>query len=130
MRSALVALLALVATGCPRSGPPTPTSTAAPPVAPDLDVEPAADDGGVDDEPAVAEAGCSTNDDCPADHVCEGEGCEPGAGTCAPKSRMCTRDLQPYCGCDGVTFRNSGSCPGARFSARGPCEGDAGPGGI
>ncbi len=54
--------------------------------------------------------------------VCEGLGCandQPGA--CAPKNPRCTRDLRPYCGCDGKTFRTSGSCPGRRYSAKAEC---------
>ena len=43
------------------------------------------------------------------------------------RQRKCTLDLRPYCGCDGVTFRTSGSCPGQRFSARAECPGDAAP---
>lgn len=54
--------------------------------------------------------------------VCEGEGCTPDRpGVCAPRSRACTRDLRPYCGCDGATFRTSGSCPGRRFAHTGEC---------
>jgi hypothetical protein len=78
---------------------------------------PASDDA---TEPAAA-SGCSDDSDCDGG-VCEGEGCGPGEGVCQPRDRMCTRDLQPYCGCDGQTFRNSGSCPGARFAHRGECE--------
>jgi hypothetical protein len=54
--------------------------------------------------------------------VCEGQGCSDATpGKCAPRSRGCTRDLREYCGCDGKTFRSSGSCPGARFSAKSAC---------
>jgi hypothetical protein len=64
---------------------------------------------------------CLAASEC-ASGVCEGEGCgEDKPGTCAPTSRMCTRDLREYCGCDGVTFRASGSCAGARFSKREAC---------
>ncbi|HUS66767.1 MAG TPA: hypothetical protein VMZ28_19655, partial [Kofleriaceae bacterium] len=65
-------------------------------------------------------AACTAAADC-ASGICEGEGCAPNGGVCASKSRACTRDLRAYCGCDGVTFRSSGSCPGGRFSARGEC---------
>lgn len=67
---------------------------------------------------------CTSAADC-ASGVCEGEGCGSNEGRCAPEDRMCTRDLQAYCGCDGETFRASGSCPGRRFEHRGACEGDA-----
>lgn len=70
-------------------------------------------------------ATCDGPDEC-ASGVCEGEGCGPGQGTCAAKNRMCTRDLRPYCGCDGKTFQSSGSCPGARFSKKAACDGDPG----
>ncbi len=63
---------------------------------------------------------CSTAADC-ASGICEGEGCGPDEGVCAPKGRACTRDLRRYCGCDGVTFRGSGSCPNKRFAHRGEC---------
>ncbi len=65
---------------------------------------------------------CLSADDC-ASGVCEGEGCdEANPGTCMPKMRPCTRDLRPYCGCDGETFQASGTCPNRRFERRGACE--------
>lgn len=58
--------------------------------------------------------------------VCEGPGClEDSPGVCAPEQRPCTRDLRPYCGCDGVTFFTSSTCPRQRFEAKGACPGDA-----
>jgi hypothetical protein len=65
-------------------------------------------------------AACTTAADC-AGGVCEGEGCGPDEGRCASKQRMCTRDFQTYCGCDGKEFHGSGSCPGGRFKKRGLC---------
>ncbi len=67
-----------------------------------------------------AGASCDTADDCESG-ICEGMGCGPGEGVCAAKRRACTRDLRPYCGCDGKTFRASGTCPNRRFSKRGEC---------
>ena len=64
---------------------------------------------------------CTTSEECGDGMVCEGEGCGEGQGICFSKDRMCTRDLQTYCGCDGVEFQSSGSCPGQRYSARGAC---------
>ena len=66
-------------------------------------------------------ASCSAASECQSG-VCEGEGCGVGQGVCAAQGRMCTRDLRPYCGCDGKTFRSSGSCPGKRFQYRGECR--------
>ncbi len=78
-------------------------------------------DGPIATKPPAQGAACTTNDDCGAEQVCEGQGCDAGQGVCQPKQRMCTRDLKTYCGCDGKTFQNSGSCPGARYSAEGAC---------
>jgi hypothetical protein len=66
-------------------------------------------------------AACLGNDECTSGS-CEGQGCGDDApGTCVPKARRCTRDLRPYCGCDGKTFRTSGTCPGQRYSKKGEC---------
>ena len=66
-------------------------------------------------------AACLGNDEC-ASGSCEGQGCgDDTPGTCMPKARRCTRDLRPYCGCDGKTFRTSGTCPGARYAKKGEC---------
>lgn len=66
-------------------------------------------------------ASCLTAADCQSG-ICEGEGCGADQpGTCKPKARACTRDLRAYCGCDGVTFRTSGSCAGRRYASRGEC---------
>jgi hypothetical protein len=67
---------------------------------------------------------CVANEDC-ASGICEGEGCTPDApGLCVDPQRMCTRDLQAYCDCDGESFHASGSCPVRRFAHRGTCPGD------
>jgi len=31
-------------------------------------------------------------------------------------------DIRQYCGCDGVTFQGSGSCPGRLYAKTGACE--------
>lgn len=50
------------------------------------------------------------------------EGCSPGdQGVCG--TAPCTRDLQPYCGCNNIEFQTSGTCPNRQFAYRGPCEG-------
>jgi len=65
-------------------------------------------------------AACGVAADC-ASGTCEGLGCGTGGGVCAANARACTNDLREYCGCDGVTFRGSGSCPGKRYAATGAC---------
>ncbi|MBK9031737.1 MAG: hypothetical protein IPL61_10500 [Myxococcales bacterium] len=69
----------------------------------------------------AAGAACLVGAEC-ASGVCEGQGCGADTpGTCAPAQRACTKDLRTYCGCDGATFRGSGSCPGQRYAAKGAC---------
>lgn len=87
---------------------------------PDGVVEPGpGDDGGT---PSLPQS-CLRDADC-GGGVCEGQGCgDTEPGTCAPTDRICTRDSQAYCGCDGQTFRASGSCPGQRYAAKGECTG-------
>lgn len=91
---------------------------------------PAAADGGAStpagpagaDAPSTTPAGaCASDADC-GEGICEGQGCGDANGVCVPRERMCTRDAQIYCGCDGVEFRASGRCPGRRFAHRGACE--------
>lgn len=82
--------------------------------------------GAVDPGPAPGPDGatptpCLSDADCQGG-VCEGQGCsDDQPGTCAPADRICTRDSRPYCGCDGQTFRSSGSCPGKRYAQEGEC---------
>jgi hypothetical protein len=71
--------------------------------------------GGADGSACLAASDCTSG-------VCEGQGCgDDMPGECKPAARACTRDLRPYCGCDGQTFRSSGTCPGQRFASRGEC---------
>lgn len=94
-----------------------------PDVTPD-DGSAAADDG----PPPPEEGGATTPGQCLSDAdcdggVCEGQGCgDDQPGTCAAADRMCTRDSRQYCGCDGQTFRSSGSCPGRRYASPGECS--------
>jgi len=73
---------------------------------------------------------CRSNVDCSVGQMCAGpEGCGV-PWTCQP-APPCTRDLAPYCGCDGTTFMASSTCPGRPYQHRGNCSGvipDAGPG--
>ncbi len=100
----------------------------------DDDPAPASDDGATEADPpadpdtTTPPAGqCRSDADC-SGGVCEGQGCgDDPLGTCAPADRMCTRDSRQYCGCDGQTFRSSGSCPGRRYAHKGECTGAAKP---
>ncbi len=64
---------------------------------------------------------CTTATDC-VSGMCEGEGCGAESGTCVSAQRACTKDLREYCGCEGVTFQASGSCPSQRFAHTGACK--------
>ncbi len=119
--------------GCPSAGssqaePPDPTeSTAAsgePEPADDSAVAGASaeDSGSIPGPTLPAGPACQTDAECDAEQVCEGLGCGANEGRCVARDRMCTRDLATYCGCDGKEFKTSGSCPGARFAHRGPCQ--------
>lgn len=117
---ALTALIACPPKGTPQPSPPgDPVGGYEPP--PPIDAGPeAAADAEAASEPGAEGASCTTAGDC-ASGVCEGEGCGDGQGVCAPAQRGCTKDLRPYCGCDGVTFRASGTCPGQRYAHTGEC---------
>ena len=66
---------------------------------------------------------CNTNADCQSG-ICEGPGCDDLQGRCVPKNseRACTDDVRQRCGCDGITFSGSGSCPDRRYAHDGACE--------
>lgn len=125
---ALVAALPvalLCAAGCSSSAPPPPDApaqveaTAATPAEtnPTTPAE-AATALPTADAPAAKE--CTTQADCGANEQCTGpEGCDAKWTCQAPKP--CTRDLRPYCGCDGKTVQGSGSCPPAKYSKKGEC---------
>lgn len=68
-------------------------------------------------------ASCTSSSDCAAGETClGGEGCAI-PWHCGPAlGRPCTDDIAPFCGCDGVTFFGSSSCPPHPFQYRGPCE--------
>ena len=63
---------------------------------------------------------CETGADC-ASGACEG-GCGDGEGRCTSKLRRCIQTEMEFCGCDGVTFKGSSTCPGQRYQYQGPCE--------
>jgi len=68
--------------------------------------------------PRADGAPCDRHTDCAG--ICEGPGCGPGEGRCAT-DRVCSDDVVLFCGCEGVTFVGSSTCPGARFEHAGPC---------
>ena len=78
------------------------------------------------DGPAASgpDDGCRTDADCQAGAACVGpglSGCGGAPGRCEPNSK-CTRDAKTFCGCDGVTFRASSSCPGKEYAHEGECR--------
>ena len=67
-----------------------------------------------------AGAACRGPADCPPSMLCQGA---MGCGVpwrCVP-APGCTADLAPFCGCDGVTFAGSSTCPGQPYRSRGRC---------
>ncbi len=107
--------------------------------APDrVDVLPSATDALVGgDRPADAFASdggiamprvCSAATDCASGERCVGaEGCGLPS-TC--QRIACSRDIAQLCGCDGVTFFASSTCPDRAFAHRGPCEAPRAPNGA
>ena len=66
-------------------------------------------------------AACLIAADCTSG-MCEGQGCDAATpGKCVSAERICTQDMQSYCGCDGKDFFGSGTCPGRRYASRGAC---------
>jgi hypothetical protein len=63
---------------------------------------------------------CEDHDDC-ASGICEGEGCDV-PGRCVAANRLCTDDLVPFCGCDGMVFYGSSSCPEGRYDDALACQ--------
>ena len=85
-------------------------------IAPDAWGAPPASTGArVDGSPCTTGAECSSG-------MCEGEGCGTDEGRCMPKERACTKDLKAFCGCDGKTFRGSGTCPKRTWRTKGACQ--------
>lgn len=65
---------------------------------------------------------CSDSDECAAGEECQGDvACGGAPWRCGPAGN-CNLDLVAYCGCDGVTFHGSSTCPGRPFAHRGGCE--------
>lgn len=82
------------------------------------------DSGGVDSGPS-ADAGpdsgglavCSA--DSPCEGACTGRSCS--ATWFCITDAPCTDDIAEFCGCDGVTFSGSSTCPGQPYASEGPC---------
>jgi hypothetical protein len=65
---------------------------------------------------------CDTPTDCEGcGGACVGTSCD-GPWMCDP-TVACTDDIAPWCGCDGVTFFGSSTCPTEPWAHRGECEG-------
>lgn len=45
-----------------------------------------------------------------------------GGFVCDEGAQICTGDVAEYCGCDGVTFTGSGSCPQKAYQTKGSCD--------
>jgi hypothetical protein len=72
------------------------------------------------DEEVEGNTICTEDADCPSGSTCTGmEGCATH-WTCV-RRRRCTRDLVPFCSCEGATFAASSTCPGRPFAHRGEC---------
>ncbi len=103
-----------IAPGEPNLAPPTEEGATEPAPAPKQEATAAL---------GAAGAACLEHSDC-ENGVCEGLGCGPDMpGACAAQ-RPCTRDLRAFCGCDGVTFFTSSSCPRQRYQSTGACPED------
>ncbi|MBW2453915.1 MAG: hypothetical protein JRI68_05375 [Deltaproteobacteria bacterium] len=140
--SVALGLGALVAVACATAGPeggwkPAPY---APPPPPEADDEGFGDDDDDSfDEPSATAtanpsasapaaelradgAGCSKGSECQSG-ICEGQGCEPDKGKCAPKERVCTGAKQQLCDCAGKTIAvDKASCPAVTYKYPGPCK--------
>ena len=94
---------------------------------PGIDGGPGVDSGpGVDAGPGPGlDAGppgdvCTNAEPCTGGAICVGEGCGE-TWSCVFTAMPCTDDAAPHCGCDGVTFYDSSTCPTQPFAHRGEC---------
>ncbi len=67
---------------------------------------------------------------CATGLACLGQmNCTTASGLCVP-TRPCTRDAAQFCGCDGVTFTTSSTCPNQNYQYMGACRAPMGDGGL
>lgn len=127
-----VALVGLLG-GCGSTilvGPPPPEDAGASPVDLGSPVDagfPVVDAGFPVDRPTpIVDAGgrrCTRQSDCARGQQCLGpEGCGVPWTCQVSQGRPCSADVAPFCGCDGVTFGASSTCPDRPYQSRGPCE--------
>lgn len=137
LRSFAAATFACVAAlfgGCsepppPPPGPPAPPTTATPATTTPATTAPGTSTPGMIPPgtitPTASGKACKANAECPSGEMCAiSAGCDT-PGTCV-QQHMCTQNLVEYCGCDGQTFRSSGTCPSKPFKSRGACPAPSG----
>jgi hypothetical protein len=66
--------------------------------------------------------GCGSNADCASTQYCAGTGCGT-RGACVARPEICTRELNPQCGCNGMTYSNPcvAAAAGVRVASAGAC---------
>ena len=79
---------------------------------------------------AMTDAGsdsCTGNDDCLATELCAAATCG-SLGVCTPRPTGCSTEVEPVCGCDGVTYSNAcvANAAGQNVASRGACAMDGG----